>query len=152
MTTHGTAPSSPSKCTSNTTTPALRWCTLPRTRTYESPWLTAATWPWPSFLRDKTPASTWNESPPRDADFRDVAFTDRERALLPATDPTGEHATRFWCAKEAVAKARRKGLGGNPKRFVITEVDGPRLRADGLWVDTEVIGDHLVAWTAVVRS
>ena len=84
----------------------------------------------------------------RDADFLDVAFTDSERALLPASDPTGEHATRFWCAKEAVAKARRKGFGGNPKRFVITDVDGSRLRADGLWVETEVIDDHLVAWTS----
>jgi len=86
---------------------------------------------------------------PRDADFYDVAFTDHERALLPSTDPTGEHATRLWCAKEAVAKARRKGLGGNPKRYVITEMDGPRLRADGLWVETEVVDDHIVAWTAV---
>ena len=73
-------------------------------------------------------------------------------SLLPTDDPTGEHATRFWCAKEAVAKARRKGLGGNPKRFVITEVDGPRLRTDGLWVETQVAFDYLVAWTAEIAS
>ncbi len=84
---------------------------------------------------------------PRDADFLDVVFTDRERALLPPSDPTGEHATRFWCAKEAVAKARRKGLGGNPKRYVITEVDGSRLRTDGLWVQTRRMDDYLFAWT-----
>jgi acyl transferase domain-containing protein/phosphopantetheinyl transferase len=84
---------------------------------------------------------------PRDADFLDVAFTDRERALLPPSDPTGEHATRFWCAKEAVAKARRKGLGGNPKRYAITETQGPRLRANALWVQTQIINDHIIAWT-----
>jgi len=89
---------------------------------------------------------------PRDADFLDVAFTNRERALLPPNDPTGEHATRFWCAKEAVAKARRKGLGGNPKRYVITEVNGPRLRADTLWVQTQIIDDHMIAWTSVAEK
>lgn len=97
----------------------------------------------------------------RDDDFRDLTFTGRERALLPSQgeDPTGEHATRFWCAKEAVAKARRTGLGGNPKRYVITEVapapdaasapnaDSVCLKCDGLWVATCRLDDHIVAWT-----
>jgi phosphopantetheinyl transferase len=62
-----------------------------------------------------------------------VALTTAERELLaslvhrPGGAPERLWFTRFWAAKEAVAKARGTGLGGEPKRFEITSVDGDRL-------------------------
>jgi 3-oxoacyl-(acyl-carrier-protein) synthase/phosphopantetheinyl transferase/malonyl CoA-acyl carrier protein transacylase len=65
-------------------------------------------------------------------------------------------ATRFWAAKEAVAKASGTGLGGRPDRFVVERSDGARLLvsarggAPSRWVQTDV-GDgpepYAVAWT-----
>ncbi|MFD4525853.1 beta-ketoacyl synthase N-terminal-like domain-containing protein [Streptomyces sp. NPDC058470] len=59
-----------------------------------------------------------------------VALTPHERELLRAlSQDTPERLwfTRFWAAKEAVAKARGTGLGGEPKQFEITAADGALL-------------------------
>jgi phosphopantetheinyl transferase len=87
-------------------------------------------------------------------------LTDAERCLLDtvclsdAEQPSW--VTRFWAAKEAVAKAAGTGLGGHPHRFVVERVDADRLlvaAGDGplrRWVQTAV-GDepepYAVAWT-----
>lgn len=60
----------------------------------------------------------------RDDATRGVALSSQEAALLVARcAQTGEQNatwfTRFWCAKEAVAKAEGTGLGGRPKRFEV---------------------------------
>jgi acyl transferase domain-containing protein/phosphopantetheinyl transferase len=64
--------------------------------------------------------------------------------------------TRFWTAKEAVAKAAGTGLGGRPHRFEVQQVDGDRLLVTGgggapsRWVQTEVGAEsepYAVAWT-----
>ena len=86
---------------------------------------------------------------PRLESFEEVSFTPSERAMLPKQDREA-WITRFWCAKEAVAKARRTGMGGKPKRFVISEVTNERLLVDGTWVRTAQEGEHIVAWTEVV--
>ncbi|WP_405888787.1 polyketide synthase dehydratase domain-containing protein [Streptomyces sp. NBC_01136] len=63
----------------------------------------------------------------------DVALTAPERELLHTLTQGPERAperlwfTRFWAAKEAVAKARGTGLGGEPHRFRITAADDDRL-------------------------
>ncbi|MDQ3761217.1 MAG: polyketide synthase dehydratase domain-containing protein [Actinomycetota bacterium] len=62
-------------------------------------------------------------------------MTEAERGLLDevcghSPDPHTVRAgwlTRFWTAKEAVAKAENTGLGGRPHRFVVEQVDGDRL-------------------------
>jgi acyl transferase domain-containing protein/phosphopantetheinyl transferase/acyl carrier protein len=57
--------------------------------------------------------------------FDQVAFTDSERQLLTSLEPLdpAEWRLRFWCAKEAVAKALGRGLGGRPRGFVVVRVD-----------------------------
>jgi phosphopantetheinyl transferase len=97
-----------------------------------------------------------------DRDERTVAaiFTDAERDLLDATcSSVAERpswVTRFWTAKEAVAKAAGTGLGGRPQRFAVERVDGNRLLVTAgqgtpsRWVQT-LLGvepePYAMAWT-----
>jgi acyl transferase domain-containing protein/phosphopantetheinyl transferase len=115
----------------------------------------------------------------RTPQFEPTACTDSERALLdamtlataaangrseaPATEGAAaarsEWLTRFWAAKEAVAKAIGTGLGGRPHQFEIIDVDGPRLLVRAAdhgtrwWVDTTVVNgqdgvkQYAVGWT-----
>ncbi|MFJ2393180.1 beta-ketoacyl synthase N-terminal-like domain-containing protein [Streptomyces sp. NPDC087843] len=112
-----------------------------------------------------------------------VALTGRERELLGALVqqagagrvPGTEHEpgieagaerlwfTRFWAAKEAVAKARGTGLGGEPRRFEVTAADDTRLTVRTAGEDHRVRHcaltapqpstgpgtEYVVAWTAV---
>ncbi|MFF4972271.1 beta-ketoacyl synthase N-terminal-like domain-containing protein [Streptomyces sp. NPDC001083] len=71
--------------------------------------------------------------------------------------------TRFWAAKEAVAKARGTGLGGEPRRFEVTAADDTRLNVRVAGEDHRVRHcaltapqpstgpgtEYVVAWTAV---
>jgi phosphopantetheinyl transferase len=50
---------------------------------------------------------------------RAIALTQDERALLAEYGDTELWFSRFWAAKEAVAKAEGSGLDGAPKRFVV---------------------------------
>ncbi|MFJ3176464.1 4'-phosphopantetheinyl transferase superfamily protein [Streptomyces roseus] len=64
----------------------------------------------------------------------DVALSDAERALLdtlcpPDGDALAQWFTRFWAAKEAVAKAEGTGLRGCPRDFAVIEAT-----SDGLVV------------------
>ncbi|MBV9162964.1 MAG: polyketide synthase dehydratase domain-containing protein [Pseudonocardiales bacterium] len=97
-----------------------------------------------------------------DRDDRTVAaiLTHAERALLDSLcSSVAERpswVTRFWAAKEAVAKAAGTGLGGRPHRFAVERVDGNRLQvaagegAPRRWAHTEVSAEpepYAVAWT-----
>jgi acyl transferase domain-containing protein/phosphopantetheinyl transferase len=67
-----------------------------------------------------------------DAPAETALLTVAERDLLDTICPPGgaERArwvTRFWTAKEAVAKAGGTGLGGRPARFVVSAVEGEDL-------------------------
>ncbi len=62
-----------------------------------------------------------------------IALADTERALLAGLagadlDLRALWFTRFWTAKEAVAKADGTGLAGQPKRFVVEAVTNGYLR------------------------
>jgi phosphopantetheinyl transferase len=122
----------------------------------------------------------------RSQQFETMAFSDAERALLDrcaaataAAAGAGagrsqaqarlEWVTRFWCAKEALAKAEGTGLGGLPQRFVIERLAGEAILVslrddphnDGgrpRWVETRSL-DHLpttksyvAAWTLPVTA
>ena len=63
------------------------------------------------------PASTW-----------DFTLTPAERSLLDSRLAAGDDDpatafTRFFTAKEAVAKAEVTGLRGNPRHFVVTTIN-----------------------------
>ncbi|MGH3777577.1 MAG: beta-ketoacyl synthase N-terminal-like domain-containing protein [Pseudonocardiaceae bacterium] len=98
-----------------------------------------------------------------DRDDRTVAaiLTGAERRLLDslcASDSARPSwVTRFWAAKEAVAKAAGTGLGGRPHRFTVQRVDGDRLlvaagdEALSRWVQTGVGAEsepYAMAWTS----
>ena len=98
-----------------------------------------------------------------DRDDRTVAaiLTDAERALIDHLCPSGPSrsawVTRFWAAKEAIAKAAGTGLGGRPHRFAIERIDGDRLlvaAGEGTparWIQTEVGTEpepYAAAWTS----
>ena len=83
---------------------------------------------------------------PRDAGFEAMAFTARERDMLPASG-RDEWIARFWSAKEAAAKARGTGLAGNPARFEIGERRDELLVVDGTPVQTRIEGEYVIAFT-----
>lgn len=92
-----------------------------------------------------------------------VALTGAERELLARLvtedEPEPLWFTRFWAAKEAVAKAEGTGLDGAPKRFAVCAVDGDALTVRVADRDYEVrhaplsnppgptARRHVVAWT-----
>ncbi|WP_344603200.1 beta-ketoacyl synthase N-terminal-like domain-containing protein [Sporichthya brevicatena] len=96
-----------------------------------------------------------------DAPAEAALLTESERELLETVAPAGGDpavraawVTRFWTAKEAVAKAAGTGLGGRPARFVVTRVENDRLLVvvdgNGRWVSTrsgELPVPYAVGWT-----
>ena len=71
----------------------------------------------------------------RPVDSLAAALTEGETNLVRKAGPAGEAEllTRLWTAKEAAAKAAGSGLGGRPRRFVVTELieTGCTVTADG---------------------
>ena len=61
---------------------------------------------------------------PRETGFVEMAFDPDERQLLQRIDnDRDEWLTRFWCAKEAVAKAIGQGLRDGPKGLFVRAAD-----------------------------
>jgi phosphopantetheinyl transferase len=61
---------------------------------------------------------------PRGDGFEDIAFDAAERRLLDVFGPArDEGIARFWCAKEAVAKALGRGLVEGPRSLAVRTVD-----------------------------
>ncbi len=102
-----------------------------------------------------------------DRDDRAVAaiLTDAERGLLDSlctSHPSRPSwVTRFWAAKEAVAKAAGTGLGGCPHRCAIERVEGDRLlvaAGEGVpsrWAQTDLgveTEPYAVAWTGAEKG
>ena len=94
--------------------------------------------------------------------FEDAAFSEREFALLADSDPEArrERALRFWCAKEAAAKASGYGMLGGPGSMIVRtynacdgsvsleaagEVAKRLARTEYLTVDTSRQGNLIVA-------
>jgi acyl transferase domain-containing protein/phosphopantetheinyl transferase len=101
----------------------------------------------------------------RTPQFEGLACTESERALLDlcaaGMGTRLECLTRFWAAKEAVAKAVGTGLGGRPHRFEVKQVDGTQFlvaaldHGDRWWVDStgvrgvDGVTQYVVAWTTI---
>jgi 4'-phosphopantetheinyl transferase EntD len=62
---------------------------------------------------------------PLDDGFETLAFAEEERVTLAAAPAPqrAEWVLRFWCAKEAAAKAAGRGMDGVPQRWVVQRVD-----------------------------
>ncbi|MEU8416529.1 beta-ketoacyl synthase N-terminal-like domain-containing protein [Amycolatopsis japonica] len=82
-----------------------------------------------------------------------AALGPAERALL--GEPEAVWFTRFWAAKEAVAKRLRTGLRGDPRAFAVVGADDGRLTVEvggaryPVWhtTITTPLTDYVVAWT-----
>jgi phosphopantetheine--protein transferase-like protein len=93
---------------------------------------------------------------PRQEAFQEIAFSDDELALLGSLPDSArdEWVTRFWCAKEAAAKALGKGLVGGPRSVAVRKVHAPTgtvevVLGDGLAQGfPELAGVPLVVYTA----
>jgi acyl transferase domain-containing protein/phosphopantetheinyl transferase len=96
----------------------------------------------------------------RDERTLSTILTDAERRLLDAHCPSiierPSWVTRFWTAKETVAKAAGTGLAGRLHQFSVERINGHRLlvatgdNGHSRWVDTIVSNEPLpyaAAWT-----
>lgn len=82
----------------------------------------------------------------RTQEFADLTFGGQEQAILPDNE-RDEWMTRFWVAKEAVAKCMGTGLEGRPKQFQVMEIDGENLRVNDQWVTTRRKDNYIIGWT-----
>ncbi|MDB4923262.1 beta-ketoacyl synthase N-terminal-like domain-containing protein [Mucilaginibacter sp.] len=82
----------------------------------------------------------------RGAGFFGLVFSKTETALLTGKDKA-EWATRFWVAKEAYGKYLGKGLQGNPKAYVITEIKDDELRINDIYIKTIKHKNYIIGWT-----
>lgn len=82
----------------------------------------------------------------RSEGFYELVFSAGEQALLAGKDKA-EWATRFWVAKEAYGKFLGKGLQGNPRAYVIEEINGEELRIKDIIIKTIKHKNYIIGWT-----
>ncbi|MDR1136135.1 MAG: 4'-phosphopantetheinyl transferase superfamily protein [Clostridiales Family XIII bacterium] len=103
-----------------------------------------------AIAADKPVGVDLEEITERDGNFKELAFTDKEQAMLAelGNDKPNEWCTRFWVAKEAYSKMLGTGLGGNPKQFEIEAVNADEIIIGGVSVKTVIYKeDFIVGWT-----
>lgn len=83
---------------------------------------------------------------PRSPDLMRSAFMPAELDLLPL-EAREVWLTRLWVAKEAVAKARGRGILSDVLKLQLEALDGTCLCLDGTWVETRQEGVFIVGWT-----
>jgi acyl transferase domain-containing protein/phosphopantetheinyl transferase len=97
------------------------------------------------------------ESATRDASalLPDFATAEEAELLAPLAAVDASAATRLWCAKEAMAKARGTGLRGRPKEFTAQQIEanetfllGHRSDGDQWLVHTAQVGPFVLAYTS----
>jgi acyl transferase domain-containing protein/phosphopantetheinyl transferase len=100
-----------------------------------------------------------------------VALTEAEKILLAelvaaSGEPEALWFTRFWTAKEAVAKAEGTGLDGSPRRFVVASAQPDRFEVvvagrrrevrcttvQHPWPGQQAARTYVVAWTTTVMT
>lgn len=82
----------------------------------------------------------------KNAGFNDLVFHAGELALFADKDQT-EWVIRCWVAKEAYGKYLGKGLQGNPKAYVIDEINGDYLRINNVIIKTIKHNNYIIGWT-----
>lgn len=78
--------------------------------------------------------------------FNELVFQQEELALIAGKDQT-EWTIRCWVAKEAYGKHLGKGLQGNPKAYVIEEINGDILRIKDIMIQTLKHNNYIIGWT-----
>ena len=103
--------------------------------------------------------------------FEKHAFMPEERTILESVDESdrAEWVMRFWCAKEATAKALGRGFLGNPYNLLVKEINSdtgkimvairgelaeifPEYTESSLIVYTVKDGDYVIATSLCERS
>lgn len=79
--------------------------------------------------------------------FKELVFSPAELALIGSRDKA-EWLTRFWVAKEAYGKYLGKGLQGNPKAYVVEEINGDDLLIKGIIIHTIKHKNYIIGWTS----
>jgi phosphopantetheinyl transferase len=82
----------------------------------------------------------------KNAGFNDLVFHASELALMADKDQT-EWVIRCWVAKEAYGKYLGKGLQGNPKAYIIDEINGDFLRINNVIIKTIKHNNYIIGWT-----
>lgn len=82
----------------------------------------------------------------RSEGFYELVFSASELALL-KNHEKAEWATRFWVAKEAYGKYLGKGLQGNPRAYVIEEINGEDLKINDTIIRTIKHTNYIIGWT-----
>lgn len=82
----------------------------------------------------------------RGPEFNELVFTKGERDLIGSRD-RAEWTTRCWVAKEAYGKYLGKGLQGNPRAYVVEEINGEMLRIKDIVIQTVKYHNYIIGWT-----
>ena len=83
----------------------------------------------------------------RDEGFINITFNEQEIQLISMYPNSNEWYTRAWVAKESYGKSLGLGLQGNPKKYVIEEIDNNRLRINNTWITTKKHQNYIIGWT-----
>jgi phosphopantetheinyl transferase (holo-ACP synthase) len=82
---------------------------------------------------------------PREASFEAIAFDEIERDMLDQCEDRAEAVTRFWCAKEAIAKALGRGLSEGPRSVVVRDCRAEGDEKGSAWSLEVELGPALAA-------
>jgi 3-oxoacyl-(acyl-carrier-protein) synthase/phosphopantetheinyl transferase (holo-ACP synthase) len=85
---------------------------------------------------------------PRNQEFIEIAFTEKELLMLKEKGNDPEWITRFWVAKEAYGKMLGLGLQGNPKQYEVESIEENNIIIKNTIITTIKHRDNfIVGWT-----
>jgi 3-oxoacyl-(acyl-carrier-protein) synthase/phosphopantetheinyl transferase/malonyl CoA-acyl carrier protein transacylase len=83
----------------------------------------------------------------RETGFIDLVLHDSEKILFENCEDKDDWITRFWVAKEAYGKALGLGLQGNPKRYIVSAIQGETLTIENVVINTIKKNNFIIGYT-----
>ena len=83
----------------------------------------------------------------KEQSFWNLAFTPAEQELLRAQPDPNYAAIQFWVAKESYGKMLGLGFGGDPKKYVVSAIDGDELTVEDQRIKTTSRDGYIIGWT-----